>query len=224
RAHAATGSDHQHRLTWLQVRVVAERLEGGTPRDGNRRGLFERDVRRLARELVRACDCELGERPSGEAHDLVARTELGHVRADGVDASGGVPASGRLHPLAYLWAEASEVRLALHQVPHIRTAAGRPHLYENVVLPNHRIRHVPKLEYLCSAKPVLHDRLHSGLLALVYTVHRCPETMCTPYTCQPDPRADEPQTRSRHRSAGRQKMGPCRRPRETTPSRRSSLC
>ena len=172
RAHAPGRSDDEHRLTRLHVRVIADRLERGAARHRNGRGLLERDVGRLAHELVGGAGRELGERALHEAHDLVAGTQFLDVDADGLDTPRDVPPSWRLQSFVDVGAHTSQVRLALHQVPHVGTATGRLHLHEHVVVPDHRVWHVPKLEHIRRSEPVLHDRLHG----------QPPWTRCTAYT------------------------------------------
>ena len=167
RAHASRRADDQHLLSRLHVRL-ADGLQRGTSGDGDGRGLLEGQVRRLGCELARLDAGVLGEGAVAGAVDLVARLELGHVLADGLDRSGEGPA--RVGGLGRADAEAREahrVRQAGHAVPRAHVDAGGRHPHEYLVVADRRPGELVELQDALGlgAVAVLHDclhRLHSG--------------------------------------------------------------
>jgi hypothetical protein len=74
--------------------VLAERLQGGDPRDGHR-GILERHARRFRREARLARDREFRPGARSRPEHLVARRERRHGAADSLDAAREIRAHGR---------------------------------------------------------------------------------------------------------------------------------
>ena len=74
--------------------MIPQPLERGQARDPHRRGLLERDVRRLPDDVGRAHI--LGERAATAAEHLVAGREIGHVLPHGLHDTGEVAAEERV--------------------------------------------------------------------------------------------------------------------------------
>jgi hypothetical protein len=67
------GAVDQHPLPRLDLPFVAQALPGGTARDGDRRGLLERQVTGLRRQAVCEGRRVLGEGSDPHAEDLISR-------------------------------------------------------------------------------------------------------------------------------------------------------
>lgn len=88
-ADAAGGADDQDGLAGRHAGGVqgTQRCESG---DGHGRCLLVAQARGLVGELVLLCEGVLRERAAGDAEDLVADAETGHVGADRDDGAGDV--------------------------------------------------------------------------------------------------------------------------------------
>ena len=139
RADAARRADDEHVLAGLHAGLVAHRLQGGEPGHGDRCRLLERQVGRLGREPSRHGHGVLRERAVARAVDVVARGELGDVRADGLD--GARHAAARVRGLGAAQAEArgaDRVGEAGHDVPRAPVDAGRAHAHEDLAVADRR--------------------------------------------------------------------------------------
>ena len=87
-ADASRRADDEHLLPRLHLRLVAHGLQRGDRRDRAGGSLLEREVRGLGCELAHRGPRVLGEGAIATAVDLIARRELGHVLADGLDRPG----------------------------------------------------------------------------------------------------------------------------------------
>src|SRR2546426_500851 len=84
--------------------------------------------------VVRVVDDVVGAGAVAGAVDLIARNELGHVLADGLDRSGHTPARvGGLGP-AEPEARPDEVGEAGHHMPRAPIHAGRTHVHQDLVV------------------------------------------------------------------------------------------
>ena len=115
--------------------MVGQRLEGGRGRDRHHRGLFEREARRFAGQLVRAGHGVLRERPAADAVHLVPDLEPGHAGPDGGDCAGQVtPGYPVLRPPEAEAGDPHQVGLAGHQVPGAAVQARRVHPDQDLVV------------------------------------------------------------------------------------------
>ena len=147
----------------LHLGAVTHTLQRGDPGDGDRRRLLEGEVCRLAGEQSHLSDGILGEGAVTGAVDLVARLELGHVSADGLDRAGQTPARvERLGPAEPEAHDAHEVGQASHQVPGAPIHAGRTHPHQDLVVADSGPVDLRQSEdvFGCGAVLVLDDRLH----------------------------------------------------------------
>src|SRR2546426_5295997 len=87
RADASRSAIDEDALPRSDLSFVAKSLEGGEPRHGYRRGLLERKVGRLRRELVLGSAHVLGEGAAALAEYFIASTKLRHVLADRLNVS-----------------------------------------------------------------------------------------------------------------------------------------
>jgi hypothetical protein len=114
------------------------------------------------RELSRLSAGVPGEGTLGDAEDLVAHAERGHVLADGLDAAGDFPAAdarlGCADPVA---GQPHRVRQPGHQVPDAAIDAGRVHTQQNLAVADHWPGDLFRAQDVAGlAVAVLDDRLH----------------------------------------------------------------
>ena len=139
----------------------AQTLDGRRGGDGNRRGLFEREVRRLAGELVLAGRGVLGEGAAADAEHLVADREPGHRRADRLDRAGdGQTGHAVLRCTEAEAHDAHQVRAAGHRVPRTTVEPRSLHSHQHLVGLDLGPVDVGQVPRLARAVGVLRDRSH----------------------------------------------------------------
>ena len=164
RAHASGSAVDEHRLARLHLPLVAQGLECRDARHGHRRGLLERQVRRLPGEPVLAGERVLGPGRARDAEHLVARLQALDLPADGLDGSRQVGADGLILRPAHAVSDAREVRPA-DAVPLDRVDGRGVHAHEHLAVSDRRLVDVPQLEDIGPAVAFVEDRLHAGRCA-----------------------------------------------------------
>jgi hypothetical protein len=135
------------RTRWpADLSLIAKRLEGGEPRDGDGRGLLEAEIRRLEGKVVRWRAGVFGEGALAPSEHLVTGPESGHVLADRLHGPGDVHAQGGDLGLAQPegWDnDADQVRQAGHDVPVAPMQASRLDLQQHLVVGSSWCRRKP---------------------------------------------------------------------------------
>jgi hypothetical protein len=157
RPHAAARSVDQHPLPGPHARLGAQALQGREPRDGEGRGLLERQAARLRPQAVLGGRHGLGEGPVPRPEDLVAGLEARHVAAGGLDLPGQVGAPDAAPGIPHQ--RGDEVRQPPHEVPVGGVDRGRADPHEHTVVAGGRLLDLPELENLGRAVSVLDDGL-----------------------------------------------------------------
>ena len=160
RPDAAGGSVDQHPLTGLEPAVIAQPLERGQSGDPHRRGLLERDVRRLPDDVGRAH--VLGEGAVPAAEHLVAGREVGHVLPHGLHDSREVGAEewALRPPHAVAGDGTQEARPATQLMPVGLVERARAHADEDAVVRQDRLIDLFHPHHAGAAVPVPNQCLH----------------------------------------------------------------
>ena len=114
----ARRTDDEHRLAGLDVCLVPKPLQRGRRRQGNGRGLLEREVLRLRQEVLLRHARVFGVGAPARAKYLFAGSQLGRVLADSLDHTRHVEArDGVLRPAQPGAGQAKKKRAAADEVP-----------------------------------------------------------------------------------------------------------
>jgi hypothetical protein len=162
RADASPGTDDQNPLTRLHFPLVADSLQSRIARDSNGRRLLEAQPRRFGRQPVSVRKSVFGERAAAGAEHLITRLEAGHVRADRLHDPRHVESSYRvLRGHESVAGDPDRVGQTRHHMPDTLVDAGRLHPHEHVLVSDHRLVDLPKLQDV-GRRPVLvlNDRPH----------------------------------------------------------------
>ena len=160
RADPARGTVDEHRLAGFHVSLIAQRLEGDEPGQGDRGSLLEGEVCRLQGQRVLVRRGVIGERADAPAEDLVTGLEPRDLAADRLDLSRDVRPADFVLRAAQPVDRSGDVRQPVHDRPVGRIDARRADADQHLVVADAGLVDIPRLDDVARAVPVLHHGLH----------------------------------------------------------------
>src|SRR5439155_16527459 len=104
-------------LSWLDLSVIAQELEGGRSRDPDGGSLLEREIGWLVDQLILGCRRVLREGAIAPSEHLITYSKALHDSANRLDSPGDISSRNAVLWLAQPGREAHDVRHACHQDP-----------------------------------------------------------------------------------------------------------
>ena len=147
-------------LSGPELPSIPEGLQGRGRRDGDRRGLLERQVRRLGDEVADASGHVFGECAAPAAEDRIAGAKLGDITTDRFDDAGDIDAREHLVRSTKAGREAGEDRPAARRMPVRRIDRGRSDPHQDPVIAYCRDLDLAQLQDIRRAVPLVDDSFH----------------------------------------------------------------